>query len=290
METCIIPTTPSAPPMPPLEIAASEKLASGVSTSLSEANVWQPQSFTPELRWGNDYMHARYYSTALDRFVSVDPVKGNAGSSQTWNRYSYALNNPIKFIDPDGRDVAVAVRPVSTFKASGHAYLVVTPTGGNRTSERFMKYLEGENRFTLSGGPDLMKVNGRMQEVLVSHVSHKMDEMGDATQLFTVQPPDGLSMEEFEQRVLDAFESYESGSLFYNNMDADFHGKNSNAFTSGVLDSAGVDLGSLPPIMDLGMPGWGDPIQMKVSPGNEGDTEAWLERQRQQMAAQRAGQ
>ena len=51
-----------------------------------------------------DYMHARYYSPNLGRFVSVDPVGGKVGSSQSWNRYSYVVNNPIGMIDPNGED------------------------------------------------------------------------------------------------------------------------------------------------------------------------------------------
>ena len=50
-----------------------------------------------------DLMHARYYSPNLGRFMSVDPVGGDIGSSQSWNRYSYVLNKPIGMIDPDGR-------------------------------------------------------------------------------------------------------------------------------------------------------------------------------------------
>lgn len=49
-----------------------------------------------------DFMHARYYSPNLGRFMSVDPVGGSIGSSQSWNRYSYVLNNPLAFNDPDG--------------------------------------------------------------------------------------------------------------------------------------------------------------------------------------------
>ena len=49
-----------------------------------------------------DYMHARYYSPHLSRFVAVDPVLGDAAVPQSWNRYTYALNNPGKYIDPTG--------------------------------------------------------------------------------------------------------------------------------------------------------------------------------------------
>jgi RHS repeat-associated protein len=50
-----------------------------------------------------DYMHARYYSAAAGRFLSVDPVLGNPSRPQSWNRYSYVLNSPLVNIDPTGR-------------------------------------------------------------------------------------------------------------------------------------------------------------------------------------------
>ena len=59
---------------------------------------------------GLDYMFARFYGPQnLFRFLSVDPSADSLeiGSPQTWNRYAYALNNPIILVDPDGRDVIV---------------------------------------------------------------------------------------------------------------------------------------------------------------------------------------
>ena len=53
-------------------------------------------------------MHARYYSPDLGRFLSVDPVGGKVGSSQSWNRYGYVLNNPLLLIDPTGREFALS--------------------------------------------------------------------------------------------------------------------------------------------------------------------------------------
>ena len=49
-----------------------------------------------------DYMHARYGSPPTGRFMSFDPVGGNPRVPQSWNRYAYALNNPLSFTDPLG--------------------------------------------------------------------------------------------------------------------------------------------------------------------------------------------
>ena len=51
-----------------------------------------------------DYFVARYYSSVQGRFTSVDPLAGSAqaGSPQSWNRYSYSHNNPLRFTDPTG--------------------------------------------------------------------------------------------------------------------------------------------------------------------------------------------
>ena len=53
---------------------------------------------------GLDYFGARYFSAAQGRFTSVDPLMASAHASdpQSWNRYAYALNNPLKFIDENG--------------------------------------------------------------------------------------------------------------------------------------------------------------------------------------------
>jgi RHS repeat-associated protein len=53
---------------------------------------------------GMDYFGARYYSNSLGRFVTTDPLMASARVSdpQTWNRYSYARNNPERFLDPTG--------------------------------------------------------------------------------------------------------------------------------------------------------------------------------------------
>ncbi|MCP4368626.1 MAG: RHS repeat-associated core domain-containing protein [Deltaproteobacteria bacterium] len=48
-----------------------------------------------------DY-NARYYSPVLGRFVSPDSIVPEPGSSGGFNRYRYARNNPLKYVDPSG--------------------------------------------------------------------------------------------------------------------------------------------------------------------------------------------
>jgi RHS repeat-associated protein len=51
-----------------------------------------------------DYMHARYYSPASGRFLSVDPVNSaSPNTPQSWGRYSYARNNPMALVDRNGK-------------------------------------------------------------------------------------------------------------------------------------------------------------------------------------------
>jgi len=51
-----------------------------------------------------DYFGARYYDWVTGRWISVDPL---AGKYPGWSPYNYSLNNPIIFIDQDGRDVFI---------------------------------------------------------------------------------------------------------------------------------------------------------------------------------------
>jgi len=76
---------------------------------------------------GNDYFMARYYSSAMGRFLSPDwsakaePVPyAKLDNPQSLNLYSYVLNNPLSAVDPDGHETAeeVAKKNVDNAKIS----------------------------------------------------------------------------------------------------------------------------------------------------------------------------
>jgi RHS repeat-associated protein len=58
-----------------------------------------------------DYMHARHCSPLSGRFLSVDPSDKSTvkNAPQTWNRYGYVVNNPVKFFDPAGKELQLGL-------------------------------------------------------------------------------------------------------------------------------------------------------------------------------------
>jgi RHS repeat-associated protein len=52
--------------------------------------------------FGTINMNGRIYDPRLGRFLSPDPYVQAPYNSQNYNRYSYCLNNPLKYTDPSG--------------------------------------------------------------------------------------------------------------------------------------------------------------------------------------------
>ena len=194
-----------------------------------------------------DYMHARYCSPYLGRFTSTDPVvvRRSSETPQRYNRYSYARNNPLKYVDPDGKDVFLVSRPVSIFRAARHAFVLVRPTGVN-TQVMAPRVDKETGLLSLAGTQSL----NRGETVLGKSENNTLDlrSLGqDDTRIFRVQPSN-QSREQFEQNVVEAFDSYDN-SLNYNNMDS-MGRKNSNALASGILMSAGASQEEIEAIAD----------------------------------------
>ena len=65
-----------------------------------------------DVETGLDYFGARYYGSKIGRFTTTDPVldlKAALVNPQRWNRYAYVSNNPLRFVDPDGREQATTM-------------------------------------------------------------------------------------------------------------------------------------------------------------------------------------
>ncbi|TCV93158.1 RHS repeat-associated protein [Luteibacter rhizovicinus] len=51
------------------------------------------------------YMQARYFDPSIGRFLSTDPKSAKAGDMFNFNRMAYANDNPMRFVDLDGREI-----------------------------------------------------------------------------------------------------------------------------------------------------------------------------------------
>jgi RHS repeat-associated protein len=53
------------------------------------------------------YMNARYYVGSIGRFASADTIVPDPANPQSYNRYAYSYNNPLKYVDPSGHCVFI---------------------------------------------------------------------------------------------------------------------------------------------------------------------------------------
>ncbi|MBE0433843.1 RHS repeat-associated core domain-containing protein [candidate division WOR-3 bacterium] len=55
------------------------------------------------------YFGARYYMPEIGRFITADPIMGTGSLNRkkpiAMNLYNYCVDNPTRYVDPDGRDV-----------------------------------------------------------------------------------------------------------------------------------------------------------------------------------------
>ncbi|MEQ1607088.1 MAG: RHS repeat-associated core domain-containing protein [Pyrinomonadaceae bacterium] len=90
-----------------------EEIGPGIGGRTTGQGYGSPQSdgvrqqftgYERDLETGLDFAQARYMGSSLGRFTSPDPLlaSGKTTDPQTFNRYTYVINNPTKFVDPDG--------------------------------------------------------------------------------------------------------------------------------------------------------------------------------------------
>ncbi|WP_280697186.1 RHS repeat-associated core domain-containing protein [Dysgonomonas sp. PF1-14] len=107
---------------------------------------------------------ARYYDPALGRFSTVDPL---AEKYYSISPYVYCLNNPLKYIDPNGDSVRVHVETIGT----GHAWITVG---------------EGDDMVVYSYEPlerDNIKTSGNLRVMRGKHAQDYMNSKKKGTNM-----------------------------------------------------------------------------------------------------------
>jgi len=80
---------------------------------------------------------ARFYSSGLGRFVSADSIIPDPKNPQALNRYSYVLNNPLRFNDPTGHFYGPDPYDPAGFENMDEAYAYAKMTGNSAFLDQY---------------------------------------------------------------------------------------------------------------------------------------------------------
>jgi RHS repeat-associated protein len=84
------------------ETSTTTEETEDITTELVKENPYRYSHYYWDRKTQFYYLQARYYNPRVGRFLSMDPWRGEVTSPLSLNRYVYAYNNPVNYIDPTG--------------------------------------------------------------------------------------------------------------------------------------------------------------------------------------------
>jgi RHS repeat-associated protein len=147
---------------------------------------------------GLDYFGARYYQAGVGRFTTVDPVytwRASLVDPQTWNRYAYGRNNPLRYVDPDGREITYTNARLQTFfgflsarsatvrdtlaqyAGPGEPDLLITHGNAGKDIDR----AKNAGLFSTSSGNFEVDYTGREAEIKPGMTAEQIEDLGTWT-------------------------------------------------------------------------------------------------------------
>ncbi len=108
------------------------------TTDDGKADSLTPRGFTGHEMLddlGLVHMNGRIYDPLLGRFLSADTIVQFPASLQSYNRYSYVLNNPLTYSDPSGHFIPIVIWGVVIFTSAETATATVVVAGAAATPQ-----------------------------------------------------------------------------------------------------------------------------------------------------------
>ena len=92
-------------------------------TSIPSTPTWLSKGYTGHetlKRFNLINMNGRLYDPLVGQMLGTDPALQNPFNSQNYNKYSYVLNNPLKYTDPTGWYVVTNIDDPNFGQLTGH--------------------------------------------------------------------------------------------------------------------------------------------------------------------------
>lgn len=115
-----------------------------------DASNWNNYTNLPEMKFDRGFtghehlemfglinMNARLYDPVLGRFLSPDPIVQVPDFTQSYNGYSYALNNPLSYKDPNGESFILVAAIIGGWIGMGTAMVSSDKSGWGLAGDMF---------------------------------------------------------------------------------------------------------------------------------------------------------
>jgi RHS repeat-associated protein len=193
-------------------------------------------------RFGLINMNARLYDPLLGRMLSPDNYVQSPDNIQSFNRYSYAWNNPLKYTDPDGEFVVAAV----VIGAVIGAYMGGTLANGTYNPAQW-DYSSGRTWGYMAGGAIVGAASGYIGGAVAASGMPMAKTAGIASGSFVNSV--GTAM--YTGGQTDVSVSFGVASYNFDKNEWRYLGKKGNS----ALENVGYGLGALANLSDLGKVG-----------------------------------
>jgi RHS repeat-associated protein len=186
-----------------------EELFAGMGARTQQQGYWSNdgirQQFTQKERdveTGLDYFQARYCSSPQGRFTSPDPtlLSVNGFNPQTWNRYTYVLNNPLAYVDPLG---LWALQSQTIYRTDENGNAVLDKKGRRIVDHVVVTAVRTSDKDTAASLAEQLGLTGKNAEDFAQRVGdgnniRLSEQGGEVTRVFTIMEQDLKQQAKFE--------------------------------------------------------------------------------------------
>ncbi|MGP3611023.1 RHS repeat-associated core domain-containing protein, partial [Anoxybacteroides rupiense] len=152
---------------------------------MADENPYRYAGYQYDQETGLYYLIARYYHPTHGVFLSMDPDPGDSDDILTQNGYTYANNNPVMLVDPDGHFVWMAINAgfaaYDGYKAykSGKGWMYVAKkTALGAVGGRKLKLVRGAGKYIVKVGRQYTKSNFQLgRQMHKKYMAHLHDEL-----------------------------------------------------------------------------------------------------------------